>query len=57
MKIAGVAVMVACLAFSGCASHPTHRTPVATPPTGDERTSSCARVHTELAANYFESAT
>lgn len=55
MKIAGVAVVVACLAFPGCASHPDGSDlKSATPTTGDESNEQLrARVHTELAANYF----
>jgi len=57
MKIAGVAVMAGCLAILGCASHPEGESGLkpATTTTGDEsNTMMRARIHTELAANYFE---
>ncbi len=56
MKIAGVAVVTACLALSGCASYPGDGSDLkpATSTTGDESNERMrARVHTELAANYF----
>ncbi len=55
MRAAGVVAVAACLALSGCASHPDEpalQSP--TPTTGDESNQRLrARVHTELAANYF----
>lgn len=56
MRRAGAVVMVACLTLSGCASQPENESGLktATPTTGDESTERMrARVHTELAANYF----
>ena len=56
MRSAGAALMVACLALSGCASHPGDDSGLRTanPTTGDESSErSRARIHTELAANYF----
>jgi type IV pilus assembly protein PilF len=56
MKLAGAAVMAACLALSGCASHPQDESGLkpATPTIGDETQERMrARVHTELAASYF----
>ena len=55
MRVAGIVVMAACLALSGCASHPDDSDlKTANPTTGDESNERLrARVHTELAANYF----
>jgi len=56
MRLAGAAVMAACLAFSGCATQPHDDSGLkaATPTMGDETHERMrARVHTELAANYF----
>jgi type IV pilus assembly protein PilF len=57
MRLAGVAVAAACLAFSGCASQPEDEAGLKTisPTTGQETNPQLrARIHTELAANYFE---
>jgi len=56
MKMAGAAVMAACLVLSGCATHPADESGLRTanPTTGDESSERArARIHTELAANYF----
>ena len=58
MKIAGVARVAACLVLAGCATHPADDSglrAVSAPTTGDESADRLrARIHTELAANYFE---
>ena len=57
MRRAGVAVVAACLALSGCAGQPADDSGLKaiTPTTGDETNVQLrARIHTELAANYFE---
>ena len=58
MKTTGVALVAVCLALSGCAaqrSDDSGLTAVSAPTTGDERADRVrARIHTELAANYFE---
>ena len=56
MKLAGVAA-AACLVLAGCAMHPADESGLkpATSTTGDESHSQMrARVHTELAASYFD---
>ena len=56
MKLSGVAVVAACLVLSGCATHPEDGSGLkpATPTTDDESSERArARIHTELAANYF----
>ena len=58
MRMTGVVLVAACLALSGCAtqrSDDSGLTAVSAPTTGDERADRVrARIHTELAANYFE---
>ena len=58
MKMTGVALVVACLALAGCATSPSDDSglkAVSAPTTGDENADRVrARIHTELAANYFE---
>lgn len=58
MKMTGVALVAAGLVLSGCATHPSDDsglTAVSAPTTGDESADRLrARIHTELAANYFE---
>lgn len=57
MKMTGVALVAACLALSGCATHPADESGFnpAGPTTGDESSERLrARIHTELAANYFD---
>ncbi|MGH8662068.1 MAG: type IV pilus biogenesis/stability protein PilW [Burkholderiales bacterium] len=56
MRMAGAAVVAACVILSGCASHPADESGLkpATPTTGEETNERMrARIHTELAANYF----
>lgn len=56
MRLTGAAVMAACLVFSGCATHRQDESDFkpASPTMGDESHERMrARVHTELAANYF----
>lgn len=55
MKMVRIAMMAACLAMSGCVSQPADDSGLRSSPAGaetQERTR--ARVHTELASNYFE---
>lgn len=58
MKVTGVALVAACLVLSGCATHPADDSglkAVSAPTTGDESSDRLrARIHTELAANYFD---
>ncbi|MGH8703489.1 MAG: type IV pilus biogenesis/stability protein PilW [Burkholderiales bacterium] len=58
MKMTGIALVAACLVLPGCATHPSDDSglkAVSAPTTGDESTERLrARIHTELAANYFE---
>jgi type IV pilus assembly protein PilF len=58
MKMKGVALVAVCLALSGCAaqrSDDSGLTAVSAPTTGDESADRLrARIHTELAANYFD---
>jgi type IV pilus assembly protein PilF len=57
MKLAGMAVAAACLVLAGCATHPADESGLqpATPTTGDESPARMrARIHTELAASYFD---
>jgi type IV pilus assembly protein PilF len=58
MKLTGVALVAACLALSGCSTSPSDDSglrAVSAPTTGDENVDRVrARIHTELAANYFE---
>jgi len=58
MKMTGVALVAACLVLSGCATDPSDDSglrAVSAPTTGDESADRLrARIHTELAANYFE---
>lgn len=57
MRLAGIAAVAACLVLSACASEPGDDSGLkpTIPTTGDESTARMrARVHTELAANYFD---
>ena len=57
MKRAGLAVAAACMALAGCGTHPADESGLkpATSTTGDESHAQMrARVHTELAASYFD---
>jgi len=58
MKMTGVALVAACLALEGCATSPSDDSglsAVSAPTTGDESANRLrARIHTELAANYFD---
>jgi type IV pilus assembly protein PilF len=58
MKAAGIALVAACLAVAGCGTQPADDsglTAVSAPTTGDESAERVrARIHTELAANYYE---
>jgi len=57
MRLAGIAAVAACLIVSACATEPGDESGLkpTIPTTGDESTARMrARVHTELAANYFE---
>jgi type IV pilus assembly protein PilF len=57
MKLAGAAAVAACLVFAGCTTHPADESGLkpATATTGDETQAQMrARVHTELAASYFD---
>ncbi|MGH8701596.1 MAG: type IV pilus biogenesis/stability protein PilW [Burkholderiales bacterium] len=58
MKVTSIVLVAACLVLPGCASHPSDDSglkAVSAPTTGDESPERLrARIHTELAANYFE---
>lgn len=58
MRMTGVALVTVCLALAGCGTHPADDSglrAVSAPTTGDESADRVrARIHTELAANYFE---
>jgi len=57
MRLAGVAVAAACLVLAGCATHPADESGLKPAPstTGDESPAQLrARVHTDLAASYFD---
>jgi type IV pilus assembly protein PilF len=58
MKMTGIALVAACLALAGCATQPSDDSglgAVSAPTTGNEGADRLrARIHTELAANYFD---
>jgi type IV pilus assembly protein PilF len=58
MKMTGLALVAACLILPGCGTHPSDDSglkAVSAPTTGDESADRLrARIHTELAANYFD---
>lgn len=55
MTRAGIAALAACLALSGCVGQPADESGIKSSPAGTEtQQRASARIHTELAANYFE---